>query len=291
MAAFGVSNLRKFKVLTWKTAKIKARHYVETILDLFVPTLLFIVVVVLRYELLDFAPKLEPPSFFPPVNDLGKVCDFAEFAGSRILYSPMTADINQTMEKLQINWNFLANGCGKNLDIEGFPDEDALVRAYVQRQNEDDNSTEQSIGAGIIFDTDFTFDKADFVYKIRMSPEESGLIETKTMVLFPQLDLPGPGPPGDGNATEIFAYEYFVTLQTILDYTYIEIQSGDTLLPKSESDWANIQMVSFFAVPRHDRLCLRFIKRRENSNFHFFYFSGRCQKKCRTHPTALRPHF
>ena len=77
-----------------------------------------------------------------------------------------------------------------------------------------------------------------------MSPEE-GMIEEKTNVLFPQLDLPGPGPPGDPNATEIIKYEYFVTLQTILDYTYIEIQSGDLLLPKQESDWADIEMVIF----------------------------------------------
>ena len=259
MAAFGVSNFRKFKVLTWKTAKIKARHYVETILDLFVPTLLFIVVVVLRYELLDFAPKLESPSVFPPINDLNKVCNFADNAGSRILYSPMTADINQTMEKLKINWDFLASGCSgvqSKIDIEGFPDEDSLVRAYVQRQNEEDNSTEQSIGAGIIFDADFTFAKDHFVYKIRMSPQD-GLIETQTRVLFPQIDLPGPGPPTSGNDSEIFKYEYFVTLQTILDYTYIEIQSGDTLLPKTDSDWDNIQMVRFF--PDFLRTYFRFL--------------------------------
>ena len=130
------------------------------------------------------------------------------------------------------------------IDIEGFLDEDSLVRAYVQRQNEDENSTDSKIGAGIIFDSAFTFDKTNFVYKIRMSPEE-GMIEEKTNVLFPQLDLPGPGPPGDPNATEIIKYEYFVTLQTILDYTYIEIQSGDLLLPKQESDWADIEMVIF----------------------------------------------
>ena len=117
MAAFGVSNLRKFKVLTWKTLKIKARHFIETTLDLLVPTLLFIIVVVLRYELLDFAPTEEPPSVFPAVNDLAKVCGFTDVLGSRILYSPMTEDVNKTMEGLKTNWNFLSNGCGKERGI------------------------------------------------------------------------------------------------------------------------------------------------------------------------------
>ena len=67
MAARGVSNVRKFQVLTWKTLKVKMRHYIETTLDLIVPTLLFIILAVLRYQGGDsFSPSLQDAQIYSP---------------------------------------------------------------------------------------------------------------------------------------------------------------------------------------------------------------------------------
>ena len=46
----GKSNLRKFLALTWKTLIVKKRHYVETAFDLIIPTILFVLLAVLYYE-------------------------------------------------------------------------------------------------------------------------------------------------------------------------------------------------------------------------------------------------
>ena len=152
MAAFGVSNLRKFKVLTWKTLKIKARHYVETTLNLVVPTLLFIVVVVLRYELGDFKPTHEPASTYPAKNDLGAVCDLLNYAGPRFLYTPKTAGVNETMKRFLHHLEFFQtrekfNCADVKISLEALDDEDEIVRTFKLQQNEgDDNATMARIG-------------------------------------------------------------------------------------------------------------------------------------------------
>ena len=49
----GKSNLRKFLALTWKTLIVKKRHYVETAFDLIIPTILFVLLAVLYYEVME----------------------------------------------------------------------------------------------------------------------------------------------------------------------------------------------------------------------------------------------
>ena len=252
MAGFGVSNLRKFKVLTWKTLKIKARHYVETTLNLVVPTLLFIVVVVLRYELGgDFKPTHEPASSYPAVNDLSRVCDLLEYAGSRFLYTPASEGTNATMERFLQHLKFFqsrddtSNDCLKLIPtIEAVKDEDALVRQFEIQQNEGDNSTDfAKIGAGIVFDPKYDFfpdgKLPDLIYKIRMNPD-NGIVETQTNLKFPLFATPGPR--GGPNITENYEYGKFSVVQMVLDYSYIELQSSKTLLPREESDWTKIEM-------------------------------------------------
>ena len=251
MAGFGVSNLRKFKVLTWKTLKVKARHYVETTLNLVVPTLLFIIIVVLRYELEgDFKPTDEPASIYPAVNDLGHACDLIESAGSRFLYTPSSEGTNATMERFLQHLKFFQrwnsnSDCLKLLPtIEAVKDEDELVRQFEVQQNEGENNTDTAkIGAGIVFDARYDFAQdgklPDLIYKIRMNPD-NGIVEKRTNLKFPLFATPG---PRDGpNTTENYEYGKFSVVQMALDYSYIEIQSQKTLLPLEETDWPKIEM-------------------------------------------------
>ena len=48
---------RKFLVLQWKTLLQKRRHWILTPLEIVIPSILFIAVVVLRYEAEDFSPE------------------------------------------------------------------------------------------------------------------------------------------------------------------------------------------------------------------------------------------
>ena len=49
--------LRKFLVLQWKSLLQKKRHWILTLLEIVIPSVLFIAVVVLRYEADEFSPK------------------------------------------------------------------------------------------------------------------------------------------------------------------------------------------------------------------------------------------
>ena len=49
--------LRKFLVLQWKSLLQKKRHWILTLIEIVIPSVLFIAVVVLRYEAKDFSPK------------------------------------------------------------------------------------------------------------------------------------------------------------------------------------------------------------------------------------------
>lgn len=117
------SNLRKFQVLTWKTCIIKLRHYVETTLDIVIPSLLFIVLVVLRYKVADFSPKTKPEQSFwyhdlidfnPPPDpirpDFGGggsqdwLCTCAQSPKNVYFYAPMTLAANETIAKLKTTY-------------------------------------------------------------------------------------------------------------------------------------------------------------------------------------------
>ena len=107
--AFGVSNLRKFWVLTWKTAIVKSRHYIETTLDLLIPTLLFVLMAVLRYQgggIL--APKFEPAEIFRPDYALQQFCERGfsydstlELKNATFLYTPQNQAVEKLMEKVK----------------------------------------------------------------------------------------------------------------------------------------------------------------------------------------------
>ena len=49
--------LRKFLVLQWKWLLQKKRHWLLTLLEIVIPSILFIAVVVLRYQAEEFSPK------------------------------------------------------------------------------------------------------------------------------------------------------------------------------------------------------------------------------------------
>ena len=106
--AFGVSNLRKFWVLTWKTAIVKSRHYIETTLDLLIPTLLFVLMAVLRYQGGSIlAPKFKPAEIFRPDFALQQFCnrgfsyDYAlEMRNATFLYAPQNEAVKKLMEKV-----------------------------------------------------------------------------------------------------------------------------------------------------------------------------------------------
>ena len=84
-------NLRKFWVLTWKTLIVKGRHYIETFLDLIVPTFLFMILAVLRYQGGDFLkPTNQPDEIFDTNQFLKKICDmrFDELNNATFYFAP-----------------------------------------------------------------------------------------------------------------------------------------------------------------------------------------------------------
>lgn len=99
MATKSVSNLRKFQVLTWKAFITKIRHYVETALDIIIPSLLFIILVVLRFKVADFSPEKKPAIRFHVDNFLENARDDICYP-IVFLYSPMTSISNETVGKM-----------------------------------------------------------------------------------------------------------------------------------------------------------------------------------------------
>ena len=125
MAALGVSNARKFRVLTWKTLIVKMRHYIETTLDLLVPTFLFIIMAVLRYQGGDtLTPTNEPAQMFPPDFITREFCNQWSFKNATFLYAPKTNTTDEIMEKfIQTNKYYQNKGCPK-YDLLAWNDED-----------------------------------------------------------------------------------------------------------------------------------------------------------------------
>jgi hypothetical protein len=66
---------RKFLVLQWKTLLQKKRHYILTVLEIVIPSLLFIVMVVLRVKGDGaFSPTMKPAVINDPMNYVDKYC-------------------------------------------------------------------------------------------------------------------------------------------------------------------------------------------------------------------------
>ena len=95
------------QVLSWKTLIVKRRHYLETILDIFVPTILFIILVVLRFEFDGLAPTQEKAQTFPN-NDMFRnidydfrLCPIPQYGegNSVFLYTPLTLAANDTINQ------------------------------------------------------------------------------------------------------------------------------------------------------------------------------------------------
>ena len=108
MAARGVSNVRKFQVLTWKTLKVKMRHYIETTLDLIVPTLLFIILAVLRYQGGDdFAPSLKDAQIYSPEYPLFSVDNGGPIETNSVSkFLDLVSSKYSVLSNLLIKWSY-----------------------------------------------------------------------------------------------------------------------------------------------------------------------------------------
>ena len=106
-------NLRKFWVLTWKTLIVKGRHYIETFLDLIVPTFLFMILAVLRYQGGDFLkPTNQPDEIFDTNQFLKKICDVRSDYNATFYYAPAGGAVDDLMNKvIQANEYFEYGGC------------------------------------------------------------------------------------------------------------------------------------------------------------------------------------
>ena len=91
--------------------------------------------------------------------------------------------------------------------------------------------------AGIVFDENFDYGENDQVpdlnYKIRMKN-----VQEMTNILYPLIPLSGPG-------NHEYKYTKFTWIQTLIDFSYIEILTGEKLLPKNEEDFEDLRYVSF----------------------------------------------
>ena len=121
MASLGISYARKFKVLTWKTLITKYRHYIETILDILVPSLLFIVLVVLRFKFEGLAPTQKEAETFDIKQPFDRLTwEGSDFPGlcvmpysgrsqrkAYFLYTPLTKEANDTIQQFDTIWKSL----------------------------------------------------------------------------------------------------------------------------------------------------------------------------------------
>ena len=95
-----------FQVLSWKTLIVKLRHYVETILDILVPSFLFVILVVLRFEVTDLGPKPMDAQKFPNYDVFRTIFEtnpdnfgLCGQTKSLFLYTPVTKAANDTIAK------------------------------------------------------------------------------------------------------------------------------------------------------------------------------------------------
>ena len=106
-------------MLSWKTLIVKRRHYVETILDIFVPTILFVILVVLRFGISDFAPEQQGAEKYPNYDTFKNIkYDFNLCGGkgnSTFLYTPLTLAANDTINQWDMSLQyFYQNICNKS---------------------------------------------------------------------------------------------------------------------------------------------------------------------------------
>ena len=58
-----MSLLRKFGIVMWKNGKLKLRHWLLTLFEILVPSVLFMILVVLRAQV-RYDPEAAPPTVF-----------------------------------------------------------------------------------------------------------------------------------------------------------------------------------------------------------------------------------
>ena len=64
-----------FIVLYWKNLTLKLRHYIQTILEIVVPTLLFATMLAIYLEGGDdFTPQAKPASSYPDLPSIAQYC-------------------------------------------------------------------------------------------------------------------------------------------------------------------------------------------------------------------------
>ena len=117
-----------FQVLSWKTLIVKLRHYVETILDILVPSFLFVILVVLRFEVTDLGPKPMDAQKFPNYDVFRSIFeknsdnfDLCDQTKSLFLYTPVTKAANDTIAKWDSTMReFYKNGCPSETDMNNY---------------------------------------------------------------------------------------------------------------------------------------------------------------------------
>ena len=57
------SLVRKFAIVMWKNGKLKLRHWVVTLFEILVPSLLFVLLVFMRAQIV-YDPGTKPPTTF-----------------------------------------------------------------------------------------------------------------------------------------------------------------------------------------------------------------------------------
>jgi hypothetical protein len=111
MARFGVTNGRKIYILSWKTLKVKARHYVETLLDIIVPVVLFALLGFLRYSGGEgLTPSWQNATIYNKAVIFNRYCHIRE-NNNTLLYTPLTKAANDTMMKVEQFITFINSAC------------------------------------------------------------------------------------------------------------------------------------------------------------------------------------
>lgn len=213
---FVLENLKmwlKFKVLLWKSLRLRRRQWLCTIIELIVPCLLFLLMSFTKPKSSDtMSDKTVISEIIPsPITEQILYDSFVEQNSLKyFVYAPNTKKNEQIMKRVAKHLNISSN------NIDAADSEADMIQKFKNKYLIDNITKEEySNGFGIVFKE--VINSNVFNYKIRSTNDV-----WQTDLLFPLLELPEPM-----NSSTAYFQKGFLALQLTLDKTFINLNVSD----------------------------------------------------------------
>jgi len=234
---------KKFFILLWKNLIIKRRHWLMSILEIVIPTILFMAIVALRAE---GGERLNPvfmnettyPKEIYPLyfcKALATTATNGTLLNSTLVFYPDTPDTNKIMGAVESAARVLTPLCvllaeqiGINLSDAGTfsvigVNDSSLIETMTNENSYNQDTTKPVVFGGVVFENmNLRADgsQPDLDYTLRLG---STFGQKYSEFLFFPYQFSGPQPNGE-------QYNVFSAFQTLIDLSYTQLVTGVNLL-------------------------------------------------------------